>query len=637
MLATVIKAPAGLGKTRAFARRVATSTVVAEIYVPTHRLAVEWRHSILRINPSKRIQIIRGRDAEVQPGVHLCVRHVQAAELSKASVAVYQNLCSRSHGAGAPPTKCQHHGHCQYIAQFQHADVYIYTHAHLALERGVLENWLPAEVIIDESFFLSLIQTVMVPIALLTHSAMPAPARSLCADTATALVAGISLQPRFALAAMPGGGLKATLNALDNKPPLSPSDTDSQQRATLSQTINFGPVRALLSHLAQALLVQPNPQSVVYDPATGQIVVHRRQTITRFNRPDGTQPDIFVLDASASPQIVSQFFAINFVPYDVGRKAYVIQCHSTRCSTTHIVPSKNKNPTSAAAAARRLSDITGLIARMATVYPRVLVVGPAAVVGNRRSGALPLIAVPGNCELAHFNSLRGVDRYKDCDAAVIVGRNEPPVSAIEDAARALYYDDPNPLQLPGSWSCQVRGYRLRGGSLGVDTTVHTDPRVQAVTEQLREAESLQAIDRLRLIHAAQDKLVIVLSNLPLDIDVDETRSWDDLLHGTRLERAFDQIGGVLPLNPRWLAENFPDSWPTAAAAKKDVSRQSKRGHLSNLITIRKVSPSGLQYKANGARKWSKCLSTSNDARHVEKVLESLLGQKVAVRLAKARP
>ena len=101
--------------------------------------------------------------------------------------------------------------------------------------------------------------------------------------------------------------------------------------------------------------------------------------------------------------------------------------------------------------------------------------------------------------------------------------------------------------------------------------------------------------------------------------------------------AFDQIGGVLPLNPRWLAENFPDSWPTAAAAKKDVSRQSKRGHLSNLITIRKVSPSGLQYKANGARKWSKCLSTSNDARHVEKVLESLLGQKVAVRLAKARP
>jgi len=36
--------------------------------------------------------------------------------------------------------------------------------------------------------------------------------------------------------------------------------------------------------------------------------------------------------------------------------------------------------------------------------------------------------------------------------------------------------------------------------IGVDVVVHPDQRVQAVHEQLREHESQQAIDRLRLVH-----------------------------------------------------------------------------------------------------------------------------------------
>ena len=50
---------------------------------------------------------------------------------------------------------------------------------------------------------------------------------------------------------------------------------------------------------------------------------------------------------------------------------------------------------------------------------------------------------------------------------------------------------------------------------------HPDPRVQAVVEQGREAEMLQAIDRLRLIHTQKRKTVYILCSIPLDTSVDE--------------------------------------------------------------------------------------------------------------------
>ncbi len=56
--------------------------------------------------------------------------------------------------------------------------------------------------------------------------------------------------------------------------------------------------------------------------------------------------------------------------------------------------------------------------------------------------------------------------------------------------------------------------------LGILVDVHPDPYCQMVLEQIRERESEQAIDRLRLVR--QDgKRVIILSNVVLDLDVDE--------------------------------------------------------------------------------------------------------------------
>ena len=67
-----------------------------------------------------------------------------------------------------------------------------------------------------------------------------------------------------------------------------------------------------------------------------------------------------------------------------------------------------------------------------------------------------------------------------------------------------------------------RHYTTRGeGRPQVRVRVHPDPRVQAVVEQVREAEMVQAINRLRLIHSPRKKTVCILCNIPLGIPVDE--------------------------------------------------------------------------------------------------------------------
>jgi hypothetical protein len=76
-----------------------------------------------------------------------------------------------------------------------------------------------------------------------------------------------------------------------------------------------------------------------------------------------------------------------------------------------------------------------------------------------------------------------------------------------------------------------------GGTKGAEVSVHPDPRVQAVAEQSREAEMLQAIDRLRLIHSEKRKTVYILCSIPLDIPIDELVTWRQLTGDRRLSDA----------------------------------------------------------------------------------------------------
>jgi len=137
--------------------------------------------------------------------------------------------------------------------------------------------------------------------------------------------------------------------------------------------------------------------------------------------------------------------------------------------------------------------------------------------------------------------------------------------------------------------------------------VHPDRRVQAVVEQIREAEMLQAIDRLRLIHSARKKTVYILCNIPLGIPVDEVVTWKQLVGDKRLMRALEtcEENGweALPLAPGKLSELLPELWSTEDAAEAWL----RKNRLNLCISLIRLWAVFVEYKPKRQRRWSKAL------------------------------
>jgi hypothetical protein len=110
-----------------------------------------------------------------------------------------------------------------------------------------------------------------------------------------------------------------------------------------------------------------------------------------------------------------------------------------------------------------------------------------------------------------------------------------------------------------------------GTEVGVSEWMHPDDRVNRVLIQKREAEVGQAVDRLRLIHAEEPKLILILGRLPVDATID--RLVEDPLSGMpgKMLEALDAADGALPLSPAWMAQ-YTDVWGSVKAAKRWIER-----------------------------------------------------------------
>ena len=158
-----------------------------------------------------------------------------------------------------------------------------------------------------------------------------------------------------------------------------------------------------------------------------------------------------------------------------------------------------------------------------------------------------------------------------------------------------------------------RRYTMRDGSQQPSVRVRVDPdrRVQAVVEQIREAEMAQAIDRLRLIHSEREKRVYILCNIPLGIPVDELVTWRELAGDGRLARALeiceDKGGEALPLAGKELTRLFPDLWRTRKAGEDWARKDPLRPYNSILefgaslrLIVRPVRRAGKALVRHGA-------------------------------------
>src|SRR4051794_6371842 len=196
--------------------------------------------------------------------------------------------------------------------------------------------------------------------------------------------------------------------------------------------------------------------------------------------------------------------------------------------------------------------------------------------------ALDGMTLPAGVDAVHLGHLRGRDSYRHHDVAVIAGRLEPSVGAIEDMARAMFGDEAESIALVSAgahggtrYPVEQRRYRMTsileehaaGPAVGV--SVHPDPRVQALLEQVRERELEQAVARLRLVHGREGRpaTVYLLTNLPLNLEVSELVTWNALMRDREAE-ACRRWNGVWLISPSEQSRCASDLWPTAKAAQR---------------------------------------------------------------------
>lgn len=145
---------------------------------------------------------------------------------------------------------------------------------------------------------------------------------------------------------------------------------------------------------------------------------------------------------------------------------------------------------------------------------------------------------PVNMDFGHYGALRGIDVYKNHEAAVSIGRLEIPIDVMDGIVAALTYDDKTPEQpidLNGtgydgdekiSIPMQKRSVQIRNGNvMEIDVPVPDGFWAQIVQAQYREEELIQFLGRLRPFHRNSTPTYYAISSvLPPGIIVDQVIS-----------------------------------------------------------------------------------------------------------------
>jgi len=354
---------------------------------------------------------------------------------------------------------------------------------------------------------------------------------------------------------------------------------------------------------------------------------------------------LLLLDGTANPDILRQFVPqLHDLPeIRVQRNARVVQVKDLtfyRHSLVEPVPADKGGmwrPTA------RLMAVSDFIARVASEGRTLVVTNKrvrCALTGENANARLPISRRYGNADIAHFGNIRGSNEFEHHNIAIILGREQLSARDAERRARAIWYDTTEPIQCIApspkgrvQYPRRLRHYTLRDGSQPqVAVRIHPDWRVQAVVEQTREAEMIQAIDRLRVIHSEREKTVYILCNIPLGIPVDEIVTWRKLVGDSRLVRALEvcEESGwdALPLSAKELHRLFPDLWGTSKAAE-DWRRKNPLIPRLSIIRVWGVLNT---YRPKGQKSWSKALVRHGaDAREAIAAVLEVPAEHVGVR------
>lgn len=571
-----IRAVAGIGKTQEVIRALARNKEwVCHYYVPTTALALE-------ILPRLRAEginaeAILGRDNQ-NTSAPLCEKATAARIAGELGLNVFRALCRRKSRDGEVHI-CSNFDTCPYLNQFDQnrTQVYVLAHEFLYLPPpGRLPK--PDLVIVDENVILRLAGHCEFAPDRLPKDIQDAVQRHISE--------GISLKDALLSAGITRKTAQEQIRSLSGEIEHDVLPTMSEREALAHLEAVRGAERPKVRHFLERVVAE-----IGLDRDLHGIVV-KKDMPTNVNGQQEHQHRVFVhwprevrisnktpvllIDADADIELNRRFFGkcLENIYISAKRHAHVVQCRSTRLSKMALAGKGGVETVS-------MRKVRMVIEREKKNASRILVVINKPIRERLTDEYAPTerATMWNGVTVTHFGAIRGCDDWKDFDTVIIVGREQPPPLAVDDLCRAIFADDRILLTFSnGNYIEAPRGYRMIDGRhTGVKAHVHPDPRGQKILELIRERESTQAVDRLRLVHTRKKKRVVILSNLPLDITVDELRSLDQLA-GNIDRMAEDKFRiamereGMVPLGPRDLYVAFPDLWKSVHAAGHAVEK-----------------------------------------------------------------
>jgi hypothetical protein len=655
----IIKGAASLGKTWLFCSEAKEHPELqGAYYTPSHALAVEVEQEFKK----------EGVDAKAIRGRRLLCQKSEAAE-QIAKLGGHGNveklLCCDG------DNKCANYDECPYLAQFNsQPDVVILQHALLPLFVSKREKQLyrngerPDYICIDESFVNQFAAESYVDRdAFYNCKEIPLPLRELILD---ALDWNRPLLKRLRDAGYRGGDL---LKVAEKLPSHCPSLKDISPEQSLETQLQILGKKKLGPYLKKPLqLIAEELETTQHDfcqrvhlvsgaesEQKSRIYSHWIKPFTRnkIGKQLDPQPGMtrfiptLVIDASAQPtliqKVLGEFTEVPTVEINARRNAHVTQLISSQVSTSSL----RKNDS-------YIDDVAKIAEEALSQGEQVMIIGPQEFTGNENKDIqaheklLPVIDQFGSqIQLGHFNATRGSNKYKDCDTGIVFSRNQPPTYAIENFARAFFGLDKEEIKF-GSEKLPLAYNMSDGTQEFCNVWQMKDDRCQLFLDSFREQETLQSVDRLRLIHhIGLPKKVVVLSNVPLPgLIVDELVTTREIRNTSIVDkgdvmrkRLFLNKGAplVMPLSPKILFKQLDelrmgDLFKNVKAVENWIVRNPSH-HIEEILLscegfknpVRTVS-----YRVKGQRGKSMRAITACSDRETEIYLSKLHGGEVSI-------
>jgi hypothetical protein len=587
--------------------------------VPTHALGEEAR---LRMPAGVSTALWQGRTAtQPQTGEPLCQNPEAVEAALKLGADVEETACHK--GRGENEIKCPFYETCAYQAQkpeARDADVVFAAHEIVFQPPKTLDKMLGKGfglVAIDESFWQDGLTDARIAIAGLAHEVQAFPVRDhgKVLEDDTAHLKDLIARVQRAFDAMPDGYVQRTPLIAEGLLPnsqyepgscvtarklewkrkvdaeLRPDASAEQRQNALKQFAFMGqlPRRAAMWHALDEL-ISGEAQ------ATGRLRLETSTTkegSVRYLRVNGRKDinktlaglPLIHADATLRIGIVHHYLPRLKLALDLDVEApheritQLVGLPVGKSSLQALAPGKRREGEEDRVSRKRQRLVDAV---------RHLVRGRRGLVVTYKDIEADFHQIEG-IEVAHFNAIEGIDRWRDVDVVVIIGRPLPRPQDIERMAAAL---TGKPV-VAGDMAERGRAIRLKSGAEHVlKGRVYETPEAELVRQAVTETAVVQAVGRARGVNRTEGNPVeafLILHDTTTPLSVDAVAEF------TSIEpNAVDEmIGrGLVPQYGADAAKLYPDLFPTAAAARQAFRRAHlnvERGMISVTSPYREIS------------------------------------------------